>query len=214
MATKTEIANLALSHLGVGKEISNLDTDQSSEGAVLRRFYETAKDSTLRDFNWPFATKFRTLALVSENPTTEWIYSYTYPTDCLKIRRILSGIRTDTRQSRVPYRIVRSDASLLIYTDAETAVLEYTMRADDPGQYPPDFVMALSFRLAHYIAPTVTAGDPFQLGQRAMQLYMTEISRAERTGMNEQQDDIEPLSELERMRDGYGGRKDERYEGS
>lgn len=200
MATKSEIANLALSHLGVGKEISNLDTDNSSEGAVCRRFYEISKDATLRDFPWPFATKFRALALIDENPTTEWDYAYRYPTDCLKVRRILSGQRTDTNDSRESYKIGRDDGGQIIYTDFRDANIEYTLRANDPGQYPPDFTLALSFRLAFYIAPTVTAGDPFQLQQKMMQMYMYEISTAAKTAVNEEQPDVEPNSEFERSR--------------
>lgn len=201
MATKTEIANLALSHLGVGKEISNLDTDSSSEGSVCRRFYDTCLEATLRDFPWPFATKIAALGLVEEDPNDEWGYSYRYPSDCLKLRRILSGLRTDTNDTRSPYKVSRDSAGLLIFSDQEDAELEYTLLNLDPEQYPADFVLALSFRMAHYIAPTVTSGDPFGLGQRAMQMYEYEISRAARTGINEEQPDIEPRSELERVRD-------------
>jgi hypothetical protein len=200
MATTTEICNLALSHLGNGKEISNLETDASDEGSVCRRFYETAKDATLRDFNWPFTTKFREMALIEEDPTSEWGFSYRYPTDCLKIRRILSGIRNDTNDSRAKYKIGRDDAGLLVYTDIESAEIEYTIRLDDPSQYPPDFILALSFRLAFYIAPRVTAGDPFNLQQKMMQMYQMEISNAAKTSVNEEQPDVEPDSEFQRSR--------------
>lgn len=200
MATKTEIANMALSHLGVGKEIANLDTDQSAEGSACRRFYEMVKDATLRDFNWPFATRFRVLSLIEESPNDEWDFSYRYPTDCLEVRRILSGQRNDTNDTRAPYKIAQDDAGLIIYTDEREAEIEYTVRADDPLLYPSDFIIALSFRLAFYIAPRLTAGDPFNLQQRCMQMYDIEISRAARTGINEEQQDVEPESELQRVR--------------
>lgn len=113
-SSKTEIVNIALAHLGVGSEISNLDTDQSTEANAMRRFYESAKDEVLRDLNWPFTTVFASLALVEEDPTDEWSYSYRYPSDALKIRRVLSGLRNDTRQSRVPYKLGQ-DASGLYF---------------------------------------------------------------------------------------------------
>ena len=72
MASKTEIANLALSHLGVGKEIGNLDTEKTEEAVAMRRFYESARDATLRDFPWPFATRMVALALVASPPTQWW----------------------------------------------------------------------------------------------------------------------------------------------
>jgi hypothetical protein len=201
MATDTEIANLALSHLGIGKLLANLDTDRSEEGNVCRRFFDIAKDATLRDFSWPFATKFATLNLVEEDPTGEWGYSYRYPSDCLMLRRIISESRNDSRQSQEPYKIGQDDEGLLIYTDREDAEVEYTVRVTNNDTLPSDFVMAFSFRLATYIAPTVTNGDPFKLGDKAMQRYVMEMTIARASVVNEEQPDEEVQSEFIRARD-------------
>lgn len=190
-----------MSHLGVGKEISDIETDQSSEGQACRRFYEIALDATLRDVNWPFATRFKAVGLVEEDPTDEWDFSYRYPTDCLKIRRILSGIRNDTVDTRVPYKIAQDDSGLLIYTDTEDAEIEYTVREENSERYPADFIMALSYRLAHYIGPRVTGGDFITLGQQIYQYYQIEISNAASVSFNEEQGDIVPDSELIRARE-------------
>ncbi len=197
----TAICNLALSHLGINKEIANLDTERTTEAAACRRFFEQLRDQTLRDFPWTFATKIRTLSLVEEDPNDEWSFSYQVPNDCLKARRILSGIRNDTRQSRVPYKIVKGSSGLLIYTDQEDADLEYTVQEEDVSQFPADFIMALSLRIAAYIAPRVTGGDPFKLGDRALQLYRFELDKAESSGTTEVQDDELPDSEFIRVRD-------------
>lgn len=201
MASKVEIVNIALSHLAVGKEIANLETENSQEARTARRLYETAKDATLRDFPWPFAMKTTVLALVEEEPNTEWGYSYRYPSDCLNVRRILSGLRNDTRQSRAPYRIGQDDSGLLIFTDQQDAELEYTMRADNPLLYPPDFVMAFSYYLAHLMAPQVTGGDQFRLGDKALKFYQFEISRAVSRAINEEQQEEDPESEFIRARE-------------
>jgi hypothetical protein len=201
MASETEIANLALSHLNIGKEIANLETEKSEEAGACRRFYDTARDETLRDFAWPFATKFVTLAPVADNPTTEWGKSYRYPSDCVFFRRILSGLRNDTRQSRVPYKVTQDAAGLLIFTDLADAVAEFTIRETDPSKYPSDFTMAFSMRLAALIAPRLTGGDPFKVGERAMRLYQIEIERARATAFNEQQNEEPPESEFIRARD-------------
>lgn len=200
-SSNTEIANLALSHLSSGKEISNLETDRSQEALACRRFFETARDAVLRDFAWPFATKIADLGLVEETPSDEWDYSYRYPTDCVKLRRVLSGTRNDTRDSRVPYKLISDDAGSLIYVDTENAQCEYTARITDPGRYPPDFVMAMSCRLAAYIAPRITAGDPFKLGKRAMDLYEYELGLAKASAMNEEQAEEDPDSEFIRARE-------------
>jgi len=205
MASETEICNLALSHIGVGKEIAVLDTEKSEEAEACRRFYDTARDVTLRKFSWPFATRFMALGLVETltdtNSDSEWKYSYRYPSDCVKIRRILSGIRNDTRQSRTPYIIVSDDTEKLIYTDQQNAEIEYTKRIDDPQLYPSDFIMAYSYRLAGYISARLTKGDPFKIRAEVLQLFNMEITEAKANAANEEQPEQLPDSEFIRTRE-------------
>ncbi len=202
-SSDTEIANLALAHLGVAKEIANLETENSQEARTIRRLWDTALDEMVRAFPWPFLTKIDTLTVVEEDPNEEWAYSYTYPTDCTAFRRILSGARTDTRQSKIPYRIISDGAGgRLILTDEEDAEGEWTLPAsDDVTSWPSDFVQAFSLKLAFLGAPQLTAGDPFGLGRRAAQLYEIAMSRAAGTAANEEQPDEEPESEFDRARD-------------
>jgi hypothetical protein len=202
MASDTEIANLALSHLGVGKEISDLTTERSQEALVCKRFYEIAREATLRDFPWPFATRFVSATLIEEDPTDEWGYSYRYPANCLRIRRILSGIRNDNRQSRAPYKLAQDDNGKLFYCDIDEAEIEYTVNEDNEDMYDSDFIMAFSLRLAAYIAPRITGGDPFKLGERAMQLYLFELNSAKNNALNEEQVEQDVESEYIRARDG------------
>ena len=202
MSTKTEIANIALSHLGVGKEVANLETENSQEANAMRRFYDISREQVLRDFNWPFATKELALGLVETQPTTEWTYSYRYPADCLKLRRIFSGLRNDTRQSRVPFKLVRDTVGRLIYTDMIDAFMEYTFAETDASRFTADFVQALAARMAAYAAPRLTSGDPFKMGERAYKLYVLEISRAQASAANEVQDEQKTDAEWINSRDG------------
>jgi|SRR3990172_1300120 len=198
-SVSTKIANMALSHLGVGKQISDITTDQSQEGKACREFYEICRDLVLKGFDWPFATQFVTLGLVEEDPTTEWAFSYRYPSSCIRLRRILS-LRNDNRQSRTPYRIGRDDDGKLVYTDQEDAEVEFTFHVTNAEEYPDDFVMAVSLLLANYMAPRLTAGDPFKMGERAIRLYAFQIKNAEVSAVNEEQDEEEPESEFIRTR--------------
>jgi hypothetical protein len=203
MATDTVICNMALGHLGSTKEIGDLETERSAEAIVCRRFYETIRTQTLRDFPWPFATKIAELNLLDESPNEdEWAYAYRYPTDCLSIQRIVSGIRNEAAEQRVPYKIVRDDDGLVILTDQSEAVLQYTVDLDDESQYPPDYVMALSLHIAAVIAPKLTGGDQFRLGERARQLYEIALTKAAANSQNEQQQEVDPESEYIRARMG------------
>ena len=185
MASKTEICNLALSHLGVSKEIANVDTEQSQESKACRRFYDIAREAVLKDFNWPFATKFASLNLIEEDPNEEWLFSYRYPNDCLFARRILSGFREDTELTMIQYKIGQDTQGQLFYSDKENAELEYTSDITDVDRFSSDFKIALSYRLAHYIAPRITAGDPFALADKCFQKYMIEITKAAANAQNE-----------------------------
>jgi hypothetical protein len=199
--SKTQIANQAISHIGIGKEIANVDTENSQEATACRRFFDIAREATLRDAPWPFAAKRATLALVEEDPNDEWGFKYRYPTDCLFFKRILSGDRNDTPDSRVAYKIEYEADGQVIYCDEEDAECEYTVDVSDTSRFPSDFVIALSLRLALYIAPRLTAGDPYGLRSQAAQMYRIEISRANASAFNEEQPDETPDAELIRERE-------------
>ena len=196
MPAKVEICNLSLTHLGIGKTIENFDTEKSEEARAFRAVYDIALRKTLRDYNWGFATMITDLALVEEDPNSEWGYSYRYPVDCINMKRILSGKRTDSRKSRVSYKIISDSQGVLVLTDQENAAMEYIFFADNPFTYPPDFVIAFSYYLAHLASARITLGDQFKLGDRAYKLYLVELSTAASRNFNEQQPDIEPDSEF------------------
>lgn len=194
-ANKTVIANMALRHLKISKEIQNLDTDLSAEAEAIRVFYDTLRIETLRAFYWGFATKFMTLSLIALKPTVEWDYSYAVPADCVRFRRILSCRRTDTRKSRVPFLIVSDPTGSIIYTDMISATCEYTYLNMTEQFYPSDFVLAFSFNIAQYVAASLTGGDPFKLGDRAAKMYEMMITEASSNAANESQPDEPPESE-------------------
>lgn len=196
MADETSISNLALSHLGNSKEIQNLESDRSDEASACRRFYQPTLEEILRSFAWSFCKNIEPLSLIEESPNSEWNFSYQYPSGCEKFLRILSGNRNDSRQGRAPHKIIRSTTGRIILTDKEDAEAEYTTLEDDPSYYPPDFIMAFSLLLAHYIAPRVTAGDPFKLGTRAYGLYKQAWGAATASDLGEDQPDEPPESEF------------------
>lgn len=200
MSSKTQIANLAIAHLGTAKLISNVETESSTEAIICRQYLDTAIEASLRDFNWPFATRIIALSLIETFSTGEWKYSYRYPSDCLRIKRILSGIRNDTNQSRVPYKVLKDDAARIVYVDEENAEAEYTQRVLDPSFFPPDFQMALSYRLAMYISPTLSKGESLSVIKNLNTLYEIELSRAMASSINEEQVDVEVESEFTRAR--------------
>jgi hypothetical protein len=198
MASIADICNMALSHLGVSDQITELDTETSKEALACRLWYEPCRDQVLRSFPWPFATIVEDLALVETDPNEglEWAYSYRYPAACLKLRRILSGVRTDSQSSKVPMRVVRDDTGRLILTDLEDAQVEYTQLVDDSEEFDALFVDALSYLLAAKIGARVTGGDQFKLSDRAMQLYVYTLALAQNVAADEERSDEDPDAEI------------------
>ena len=203
-SSTTEIANLALGHLGIGKDIANLDTESSQEAKAMRRYYDICRRTVLQEFTWPFATKFVTLGLVEEDPTDaeEWAFSYRYPADCLLLRRLPSGLRTDNRQSRVAYKISQDASGLLIFTDQEDAQAEYTVDVTNVSRFSDSFVLALTYLLAGKAGSSIMGGDRFKLADRALLLHDAQIRTAHAVARNEEQPDEEPDAEFIRVRDG------------
>lgn len=204
--TQEGICNLALGHLKISVQIANLTTDQSAAAVACRTFYNTVKQQTLEDFKWPFSTTQGALALLEDAPFpvnvnggSEWSYAYEYPSDAVNFIRILSGIRNESRLDRVPFRIFNNNVNpntKMILTDMECAIGEWSTNIVTEDTFTAAYVMALSLKLAMFIAPMVTGGDPFKLGDRAAKLYSQELIKAQGNALNEEQAEVEPDSEF------------------
>lgn len=120
----------------------------------------------------------------------------------------LPGARVETQASRVPYRLMVDSQGILILTDfppvASTSttglnglvtatpqlpVIEYIQQQDQAGLYPAIFSQAMAFLLAFYLAPSVTGGDKFKLGDRAYKGFVVTMANAKAKAYNEEQKD-------------------------
>ncbi len=168
MATDVlSIWNQSLSYCGNSDEVQNVDEDSANANAC-RRFYADDVEEMIEGFQWPFLKVTVALALIEEDPTDEWAFSYAYPSDCRTMGRIQGLLRNETRQSRVPYLIGQDEnGTTVIYTDWQDAIAEYTIDGTDPSKFTATFSKALSLSLAIDIAPRVTGGDPTKLMERS-----------------------------------------------
>lgn len=213
MASDLDIANMALRHLAVTTgPIASL-TERSKEAKAVSLFLPQVREEVLRDHPWSFATHVALLALVEEEPTRDWLYSYRYPANCVTFRRLLSesqlrvsmfnspyGIRYPLNLPKIKHRIARDDDGKLIYTNEEAPYGEWTELLEDPTDYPPDVVQVMALLLASYIAPSVHGADP-KLGDRAYALYERKLAQAKQNDGNESNLDLnDDSSELERAR--------------
>lgn len=183
-ASKIVAANMALALVG-SKTIVSID-EASQEGKVCNLHIDHVLDEVLRDYPWPRCTKTATLALVAEDPTTEWAYSYRLPSDCVMPQRIVSALGlSEKKADRVPYEIHGDSSGGLLLTNWDEVVLQYTWRNENWEHFPIDMVRAIAAKLAFYIAPRLTEGDPFQLQNRALEIYRMTLGDAAANSGNE-----------------------------
>lgn len=203
MSVKTEICNNALIRLGVTKLIANVDTENSNNARAFRAIFDGERDFVLADFPWAFAKTYEALGLVDGSETEptnyDWRYAYRMPADCATPRR-LSTTR-DGRQSATPpaWEPGQDSDGLLIFTDEEDAVLEYTALVTNVGRFDPIFRSALAWRLAKSLAaPLSRIKDIVQVCNNQ---YEIEIDKARSRSLNARQSDPPLPSEFERARD-------------
>lgn len=211
VSSNTEIANLALGHLGISRPIGNMDMEKSVEARACRTFYDVILEDLINEVPWSHCKKFANLELVTGTiaapATSEWTYAYRYPQDCLQFIRIVSYRgNNDTRQSRIPYTIAADDVGQLIYTNWPTTSLitpqcQYSFKNTNVAMFSPNFVLAFSYALAMRIAPMVTAGDPNGLATKCKVEFGNVMANAADANVNEEQRPEEPQSEFIRARD-------------
>lgn len=184
ITTQLEIANLALSHLGMRKISDLTGTDPST--IAVNDFFEICRDDLFREFKWPFATSLADLSADSSQTLAGWEYTYAYPTlSAATIWSVFDDSTADQRHEQdyeVFYDPVR--ASMVICSDLDDAICEYTAFVDNIALWDDKFIMALSYRLSASIAHTLT-GD-VDKGLKLMQLSNAYVSEAKRIGHREQ----------------------------
>lgn len=208
-----QIANMALSNIGVAQQIANLTTEQSVESNTCALYMQQALEGTLEDFSWPFATAYQAMGKVVDNSAVttpfDWLYAYRYPSDCLHARRLVTYLgRRDPNPP--PFRIGADSQGRLVWTNDTNGILEYTFRIKDYNQLTPLFAEAMSWKLGGFIAPALSRVKG--IADKSEVLYLRKLAKAEVEAANEQQQMDLLESEAIRARDGgAGGNIGQRY---
>src|SRR5690606_16046901 len=89
--------------------------------------------------------------------TVNWLYTYQYPTDCLRAMYLTyPGNRRPDEKVQPQFKVAYGDGGQVILADVEAAQLAYVVRVEDTGRFPPLFVEALAWKLAAVIAMSIT----------------------------------------------------------
>lgn len=204
MTSEVEICNLALSNVRAGS-INSL-TEGSMQSQVCKLKYPILRDRCLREIPWQFNHKIRALAPVTED-IFNWAYAYSYPVDCLKIRRLVGSFEElpagsanvasrylDSRvtplkelRRQIPYEVFNFDDAKVIGSDQPDLRIDFAAKVTDPNLFSDDFIMALSHLLSSEIAvPIVGAELGRALRNDSLQLYKGYLASALANDQNDQ----------------------------
>ena len=157
MATRTEICNMALSHIGAGRIIEQL-TDPTIEAQQCALWYDTARREVLDQEPWDFAMRRRALSVHGNPPPEQWSHRYAYPDDCILFLRIERSNDEYEARFEMDTAVGSGEASRSIVTNEEAAVGIYIGDEENTALFDPAFVNALSWCLAEKIAYAIS-GD-------------------------------------------------------
>lgn len=135
MASKTAIANRALSKLGEAR-VSNIDTDNNKPAKVISFMYDIVRDAMLTACPWNFAIKRVQIAADSDTPAWGYNKQYTLPTDFLALLEI---------RGNPEYRL---EGGFILTNEGAPLYIKYISRIENSGLFDPLFVEALATRMA------------------------------------------------------------------
>ncbi len=175
VSSPADVCNIALTRMGFKDLVGSL-YDGSEASKKFLTLYAQTRDELLRndEYDWGFAERNVTLNLLKSapatgyfppntwnpaaNPAPGWLFSYSYPDDCLKVRAVKSvplfGINFDPQPQvfSVDNDNAFMPAQRVILCNVPNAVLVYTGQVTNPTTWDVGFVAALATKLERYVA--------------------------------------------------------------
>lgn len=174
-----DVVNLALRRIGYRLRVGSL-YDGSEAAKKALDIYGQTRDALLRAGDWGFAERNVPMNLLksappggytppltwtSAYPPLGWLFEYTYPTDCLRVRAVKgTSIFTPNFDPQPNVFSEENDNSFspprkVILCNVPAAILVYTGQVTDPATWEADFVEALAAGLARRLAASLASAD-------------------------------------------------------
>lgn len=150
--SKTEIFNLALTHLGVSAPLQN-SNEHDPRAFVLNNLYSVSRDTILEAHEWSFANAFKVLPVsLSKSPNPLFDYAFNYPADCIVPRAVINP--HDGKEKKIETAIDNDDQKIIL-TQWNPCILRYTKRIENTSLFSSGFVSALAYLLAANAAQSI-----------------------------------------------------------
>ncbi len=155
MASKVDIYNLTLAHIGL--PAIEATTDNSKEADAINRVYNQLLEEVLEEADWSFARITVALAEHTVDPPGDWAYRYGYPPDCIRARELVVA-NSRRMDAPLPFSIelLPDGSDKTILSDTAAAELRYTTLITNTTFFDSLFVGTFSWRIAVEIALPLT----------------------------------------------------------
>lgn len=180
ITSPADVVNLALASIGYKDRIGSI-FEGSMPAKQALDIYSQTRDELLRATDYGFAERNLNLTLLKQapaggyfppnvwngtnNPPPPWVFSYTYPTDCLKVRSLkqMPLFVMDFDPQPNVFAIENDNyftpARKVILCNVPSAMLVYTGQVTDPTTWESDFIEEFADELGRRLAPTLANMD-------------------------------------------------------
>ncbi len=148
--TETDLANVALGHLGTAPIMSI--NQASPEAEHCRRMWNLTRDALLRQRHWNFALKRAALPKLADKPAFGWANAFELPEDYI-LAVDLNGRRSGTGEAHFD-----AEGDRLLCNE-DQAELRYVRRVINVAEWDASFCQAFSYQLAAAVAPALSAAQ-------------------------------------------------------
>ena len=179
--SKAQIFNLALNNLGISATIQNTDNQSDTLNIILNNYYDIAKEHVLKNHDWGFASRYRSLAKSTTNSPIhpKFKYQYDYPNDCLFIRSVINSVGKN-----IEYEIAsNSDGQKIIFTNEQGVNIRYTANVDKETFFSSEFVIALTWYLAFLSSSAISGSNEDK--NNCLKVYESVVLNAKSLDANE-----------------------------
>ena len=183
-SSEVQIAKMALQHIGDRFDIISLD-EASTEAEQVNLLFDNVRDALVRSYPWKWSLRYYTPAALVGTPPAQWTFMYAYPSDALKVWRIVNPLDpVGNRLPPVEFTVGRnaSDVKVLLSHQSEPE-FEYTKQVTNSAEWDTNFDWALSWQLAAAIAMPLT-GD-LNIRERVRNEAELQVGIAKREDGNE-----------------------------
>lgn len=187
MVDKVVIYNIALNALLIDYQTTDPDNDKHKAVRSLRSMYPLALSKTLSDLDLTrSATRYKLELTNKKHP--HWQYVYKYPSNCAKLRRIVSPFPVDNFNSRIPFATETIDGIDTVCTNESDAYAEIQSNTTNLSVLNPSAAIAVGYQLAYLSTALIAGKSSRQLKESIKNDYIIHKSEAMEDDLNENVD--------------------------